>query len=363
MTVFPRESAAPRLNRRTVIKLASLPPLVAVMGRVRPAGAQDKLVVTMVTDTAGLGDRNFNDAAKKALDRAAADFGIDPKVIESTETAQYVTNLTDAANQSDLTCGIGFLLTDAITAVAQQFPDDKFLLIDSVSDAPNVAGITFREQEGAFLAGIVAGLTTKTNKLGVVNGQRIPPVIRYEVGFRAGVASVNSSATVNVATTDTFSDPALGKEFALAQFNDGADIIFPVAGKTGPGCYESAKEKGPEFLVIGADVDQDYLAPGQQLCVAYKGVEEAVYRTIESVVQENFQPGSTNVGINEGMVDLTHLGAMVTPETAEIAARYKAAVAAGTVKPPATDDELATFQPTAPDALPPATPESGTPPA
>jgi basic membrane protein A len=262
--------------------------------------------------------------------------------------------LTNAAEQSELTVGVGFLLTEAITAVAEQFPEGKFLLIDSVSEAQNVASVTFKEQEAAFLAGVVAGLSTTTGKIGLVGGQRIPPVIRYEVGFVAGIRCVNAAAAdgISIAYTDSFGDPALGKEFALAQFNDGADIVFPVAGLTGVGCYEAAKEKGPEFLVIGADTDQEHLAPGQQLCVARKGVDTAVYTTIEAVVNETFAGGTQLLGINEDGVGLSTPGAMVTEETLEIAARYEAAIVAGTVVPPSTDDELTAFVPTGPDELP-----------
>lgn len=359
MTAFAR----PAVSRRTVVKFAAASPLAAALGGVRFAVAQDPIVVTMVTDTAGLGDQNFNDLAWAGLGRAETDFGIEPRVIESQETAQYVTNLTSAAEQGELTIGVGFLLTEAMTVVAEQFPDGKFLLIDAVSEVENVKSVLFKEQEAAFLAGIVAGLTTTTNQIGVVGGQRIPPVIRYEVGFVAGIRCVNAAAadTISIAYADSFGDPALGREFALAQFNDGADIVFPIAGLTGVGCYEAAKELGPEFLVIGADTDQEHLAPGQQLCVASKGVDTAVYLTCEEVVNETFAGGQQNLGIAEGGVGLGKPGAMVTAETLEIAARYEAAIVDGTVVPPTTDEELAAYTPTAPDALPAATPEAGTP--
>lgn len=360
MTELVADRLASLVSRRTVVKTALAAPLAAALVRAPRAGAQDAITVTMVTDTAGLGDRNFNDSAKAGLDRAAADFGITPEVIESTETSQYVQNLTAAAEQSDLTVGVGFLLTEAITAVAGQYPDDKFLLIDAVSEAPNVAGVTFREQEAAFLAGVVAGLTTKTNVLGIVGGQRIPPVIRYEVGFIAGVKSVNQAAgdAIIVAYTDSFGDPALGKEYALAQYNEGADIVLPIAGKTGVGCYEAAKEKGMEYLVVGADVDQDYLAPGQQVCTAFKGVGDALYLTTQAVLEDAFVAGPQDLGLIEGGVDLTVPGAMVTPETLAVAEQYKAAIISGAITVPADDDQAAAYVPTAPDALPAASPEA-----
>lgn len=364
MTVSSFDRLSSRVSRRAVVTSALAAPLAAALIRAPRVGAQDAITVTMVTDTAGLGDRNFNDSAKAGLDLAVTDFGITGEVIESTETSQYVQNLINAAEQSELTVGVGFLLTDAITEVAGQYPDDFFLLIDAVSEAPNVAGVTFREHEAAFLAGVISGLTTSTNLLGIVGGQRIPPVIRYEVGFIAGVKSVNAAAgdTVIVAYTDSFGDPALGKEFALAQYNEGADIVLPIAGRTGIGCYEAAVEKGPEFYVVGADVDQDYLAPGQQVCTAFKGVGDALYLATQQVIEGSFVGGPQDLGLVEGGVDLTVPGAMVTPDTLAIMERYKAAIIAGTLTVPATDEELAAYTPTAPDALsaasPVATPEA-----
>ncbi|HET8524432.1 MAG TPA: BMP family ABC transporter substrate-binding protein [Thermomicrobiales bacterium] len=316
----------------------------------------------MVTDTAGLGDQNFNDLANRGGKKAAQDFGIDWHVLESQDATAYVPNLTSAAEQGELSIGVGFYLTDAITSVAQQFPDDKFLLIDSSSDAPNVESVTFKEQEGAFLAGIVSGLFTKTNKLGFVGGQKIPPVIHYQVGFQAGVKSVNPQATVAISYVDSFDDIQLGKEYALAQFNQGADIVFPAAGRTGIGCYEAVKEKGKpggEFWVIGADVDQDHLAPGYQLCVSSKGVDVAVFDTIKSVVDGNFEPGPKTLGLKENGVGLETPNNRVPADIMAVVEQYKQAIIAGQFTVPTTEDELKAFQPPAvgtPVASPAASP-------
>jgi len=355
-----KRSYGPAAVRRMILALLFLVPfMVAIQGTVPAARAQDKVVVTIVTDTAGLGDQNFNDLAKRGLDKAAAELGVDPKVIESRDAAQYVPNLTAAAEQSDLTIGVGFLLTVAITEVAKQYPDKKFLLIDSVAEADNVASIVFRENEGAFLAGVVAGLTTKTNKVGVIAGQKIPPVVRYVVGFEAGAKSVNPEVEVIVAYADTFSDPTLGKELTLAQFNQGADIAFPVAGKTGVGTFDAAKEKGAGFYVIAADTDQSQLGADQQLAVSTKGVDTAVYRVSEQVVNEQFAGGIQSLGIKEGGIGLSTPGDKVAPEVLAVARQYEAAIIDGRLTPPADEAELAAFTPVTPDSL--GTPAAGTP--
>jgi basic membrane protein A len=301
----------------------------------------------MVTDTAGLGDQNFNDLANKGGTEAAAEFGFTWKVIESADPASYIPNLTAGAEQGDLTVGVGYLLTEAITEIANQFADDKFLLIDSVSEATNVRSVTFKENEPSFLAGVVAGQATKTNKLGIVGGQRIPPVIRYEVGFVAGVKSVNPAAEISIVYTDTFGDPQKGKDAAQAQYEQGADIVLPIAGLSGTGCYQAVKERnklGQEW-VVGADTTQDHLAPGFELCTAQKGVDFAVYTGCKDVVTGTFAAGPIDYDLKSGGVSLQTIPGRVPDEYVALARGYEKLIIDGTLVVPSDDDSLASFTP------------------
>jgi basic membrane protein A len=341
---------AMKLTRRrlTAISLAGTAAAVLPMARGSLlALAQTNNVITMVTDTAGLGDQSFNDLANKGGSDAAKEFGFTWKVIESADSAAYVPNLTAGAEQGILTVGVGFLLTDAMTEVANQYPDKKFLLIDSTSDATNVRSVTFKENEPAFLVGIIAGKWTKTNKLGIVGGQQIPPVIHYEVGFRAGVQSVNPTAVVSVAYTDTFGDPNKGKETALAQFEQGADIVFPIAGLTGTGCYAAVKERnkpGQEWIV-SADVTQDHLAPGFELCTAQKGVDFAVYTGCKDVVQGTWTPGAVVYDLKSGGVSLQMIPGRVPDDLVALARGYEKLIVDGTLVVPGDYDALKAFTP------------------
>jgi basic membrane protein A len=336
-----------RLTRRGFVGAAvAVPALAAIPVSLQGVGAQDGIVVTMVTDTAGLGDQNFNDLANAGGEKAATDLGIDWKVIESVDIPSYVPNLTAGAEQGPLTVGVGFLLTDAITSVASQFPDAHFAIIDAEVDAPNVQSVLFKEHEAAFLGGVAAGLLTKTDKLGLIGGQRIPPVIRYEVGFRAGVESVNPDAEVVIAYADSFGDPDKGKELALAQFADGADIVFPVAGLTGVGAYSAVAElnKPGEQWVIGVDVTQDQNAPGFEYIVVRKGVDIGVYKVIEQEVNGNFTPGINRLGLAEGGVAFEDPNNRVPADVANIVNDWQAKILDGSVVVPSTDDELAAFE-------------------
>jgi basic membrane protein A and related proteins len=357
----PKQMISRRTFAARAAALAATVPALSLVTRVVPeAAAQDPLVATMVTDTAGLGDQNFNDLAYAGGMQAATDFGAEFRVIESTDATSYVPNLIAASEQGGLSIGVGFLLTDAMNEVAAQFPDDAFLLIDSVSDQPNVESVTFKEEQGAFLAGVAAGLFTKSNVVGVVGGQKIPPVVRYAVGFEAGVKSSNPNCEVQVGYADTFDDPGLGKEMTLAQFNNGADISLPAAGRTGIGGYEAVKEKGAGFWVIGADTDQNHLAPGLQLGYVRKGVDTTVYKTIGEVQNGQFQPGAHNLGLEaDNGIGFEDPYGVLPPEILAVVDQYRAAVIAGTIVVPQDEDQLAAFTPVPAESLPAvASPES-----
>lgn len=344
-----------RLTRRTFVGAAvAAPALAALPMSFQSVGAQDAITVTMVTDTAGLGDQNFNDLANAGGTQAAADFGIEWKVIESVDIPSYIPNLTAGAEQGPLTVAVGFLLTDAVGAVAAQFPDAHFAIIDAAVEAENVQSVLYKEQEAAFLGGVAAGLMTQTDKIGIIGGMRIPPVIRYEVGFRAGVESVNPDAEIVIAYADSFDDPDLGKEFALAQFADGADIIFPVAGLTGVGAYTAVAELGNQGSqwVIGADVTQEQNAPGYEVFVVRKGVDTGVYQAIEQEVNGEFTGGVHNLGIAEGGVGFEDPNGRVPADVLAQVEEWQAQILDGSLVVPSTDEEYEAFGGGAAEATP-----------
>ncbi len=340
---------APPVIRRSALAFLLLAPLVASLAAASSASAQDPITVTMITDTAGLGDQNFNDAVREGLGRAEEDFGIELRVLESQEAADYVPNLEAGAADSDLTVGVGFLLTEDLASVAAQNPDKQFMLIDGVAaidDEPleNVASVVFREHEGAFLAGVAAGLMTQTGKVGFLGGQDIPPVERYEVGFVAGVETVAPDVEVTVTYTGSFDDPALGKEQSLALYNDDADIILAAAGATGIGSFEAAKEKGEGFYVIAADKDQSQLGAEFQLGVATKSLAAAAYAATQSVVEGGFEGGVLDVGLAEEGTGFESPGGQVPPDVLAEVDRYRQAIIDGELTVPATRDELENFE-------------------
>ncbi len=343
------------LSRRSLVKATAAAGAVATIPfSFQSAGAQDAVVATMVTDTAGLGDQNFNDLANKGGTQAAEELGVSWQVLESVDQAAYIPNLTAGAEAGPLTVAVGFLLTDAVTEVAAQFPDKSFQLIDSVAEGDNVQSVLFKEDQIGYLCGVVAGQVTKTNKIGIIGGQRIPPVIRYEVGFVAGVASVNAEAEVIINYTDTFGDQNLGKTTASALFNQDADIIFPIAGLTGTGAYLAAAElnKPGEIWVVGVDAAQDHLAPGYELCVGNKGVDFAVFTACQQVSEGALATGIVTYDLASGGIGLTTYDDRTSAEVNGLARGYEQAIIDGAIVPPTTDEELVAFVvPEAPEPI------------
>jgi basic membrane protein A len=259
--------------------------------------------VGMVTDVGGLGDQSFNDAAWRGLERAEKEFGIKINVIESNNMNDYVPNLSSLADQGyDMAWGIGFLMRDALETVAKKYPDTTFGFIDGTVDLDNVASVTFREEQGSYLAGIVAGLKSKTNKVGFIGGMETPLIQKFEAGYLAGVKKVKPEAEIFVGYTGAFDDPQAGKELALTQFNQGSDVIYHASGACGIGVIKAAKEKG--LYAIGVDSPQNHLAPEHVLTSMVKRVDNAVYNEIKDLYNDNFTAGHRVYGLEKDGVGL-----------------------------------------------------------
>jgi basic membrane protein A len=292
----------------------------------------------MVTDTGGLGDKSFNDGTWAGVQRAANELKVESKVIMSQEQSDYIPNLTKAAEEvrkekdGGIVFAVGFMMTDALMKVAQQYPDVYFAGIDIAFDKelPNVINFLFKEQESAFLVGYVAAAMTRTGKVGFVGGIPIPPVERFRYGFEAGVKAYSDlkgkKITILRGYTNEFSDPKKGKDLANSQFSQGADVIFAAAGACGNGVIEAAKERSeklagkgldnikkyalagkPLYYAIGVDVDQDYMAPGVVLTSAMKGVDMAGYYGVKWAFAGQFKGGIKNLGLKENSVRMSEM--------------------------------------------------------
>ena len=316
-----------------------------------PTTPGKKIRVGLVTDTGGVNDKSFNAAANAGIQRAKDELGADVKFTESKQAADYVGNLTRYARDGyDLVFAVGFLMQDAVAQVAPKFPDVTFALIDG--DAPtgakNVVALKFKEEEGSFLAGALAGAVTKTNKIGFVGGLEMPLIKKFEAGYKAGAKTTNPNVSFVEGYAGSFTDQQKGQELALSQMGAGADIVYHAAGQVGLGVIKAAKDKGEGFWAIGVDRDQDDIAPGRVLTSMVKRVDTAVFDICKAVAGGSFQPGTRVFGLADNGVGLSEMKFTKSKVPAEALARVEALkkqIVAGTLKPPTTLEELASFTP------------------
>jgi basic membrane protein A len=260
----------------------------------------------MVYDAGGKFDKSFNQSAFEGAQRFKKETGIN--VIEAqassdTQAEQVLRGL--ARKKLDLIAAIGFSQTQAVQKVAKEFPNVRFVLVDSIAQGNNINSVMFKEQEGSYLVGIAAAMASKTKKLGFVGGMDIPLIRAFACGYAQGAKAYYPKTEIlqnMVGTTSAaWNDPAKGGELARAQFDRGADVVFAVAGGSGMGALQMAKQKGK--LAIGVDSNQNYLYPGTMLTSMVKRVDVAVYDSFMQMKNGTWKPGVTYKGLKEGGVD------------------------------------------------------------
>jgi basic membrane protein A and related proteins len=293
--------------------------LTATMFAVGTAFAQD-FTPAIIFDMGGKFDKSFNEAAYRGAERFKEETGIDYLEFEVTNEAQRDQALGRMARRgADVVVAVGFSFATPLETIAKEFPDTKFVIIDSVVEQPNVQSVVFKEHEGSFLVGMAAAMASKTGKVGFVGGMDIPLIRNFAHGYQQGVAHVSPDAEVFVNMTGTtpaaWNDPAKGAELAQSQFDRGADVVYAAAGGTGLGVLQAAADSGK--LSIGVDSNQNYLHPGSVLTSMLKRVDVAVYSAFKDAKDGNLETGVQNLGLAEEGVGYAldeHNRALITPE-------------------------------------------------
>lgn len=317
------------MTRWRAAVLSGLVALLAVWGvgpnlapTASQAQAQDQGSVCVYFDQTGQGDLSFNDMAALGAERAAEEFGLNVEFTTAQSEASYLPDLQSFARSGDcvVIIGVGFLLQDALPQAASQFPDQNFALIDGTSQGQsNVLGVLFREQEAGAPVGALAALVAIAHGdplIGAIGGAEIPPVWRYEAGYRFGAhwaadwynTYIGSDASIGVRASyvGRFDDPASGKTTAEALLNAGARNILGIAGASHLGMFDAIEEAnnaagndvGPPFG-YGADASQEWVKPGYILASGRKRVDVGTATAIEQAVEGTFSGGDIVLGIDE----------------------------------------------------------------
>lgn len=254
------------------------------------------------------GDRSFIDSAAAGAERAIAELGVTGRIIETQGTQEH-----DAAVRRAVQDEPNIVITIAVDSsiiqdIAEEFPDQKFgaqetFFFPEPPDLPNLALYEILTHENSYLAGIAAGMLTRTKSVGAVGGMDTPGINLFIVGYEEGVKSVCPDCQLVRSYVGDFSDPVTAKEQALNLFDQGADILYQVAGRSGEGVLAAAAETGN--FAIGVDSNQDDLYPGTIIVSAMKRVDNAVFSFVQSVVDDTYTPGVTRVGLREGFTGLS----------------------------------------------------------
>lgn len=310
------------------------------------AGDAKPLKVGIVFDSGGRGDKSFNDSAWAGIERAVDSKLIEAIPVESKSEKDYESNLSSVADKgAELVFAIGINMRTALEKVAPNYPDTMFAIVDGDLDGENVRCLLFKEEEGSFLVGYLAGLMSKTGKLGFVGGMDIPLIKKFEYGYAAGAKMANPKIEILPAKyTGSWDNVDNAKTAANFLFGAGADIVYHAAGRAGLGVIRAAEEK--KLWAIGVDSDQDSEAPGRVLTSMIKRVDEAVYSTIKDTIDGKFTAEKRVYDLAQngvGYSPLTHTKEIIGADNVAKVDAIKARIASGDIKVPASKEEYEAF--------------------
>jgi basic membrane protein A len=301
------------------------------------SGTSNKLSVTFVSDVGGLNDKGYNEYTYLGMKQAASKARAALHVIESNGPGDYVSNISTAARDSQLVVVAGPSMTDAIKQVSQEFPNKKFAIIDSSYNPPlpNVQGDVFAANQSSYLGGVVAAGISKTHVIGFVGGQQIPALEEFLAGFEAGALAERPDIHIKVAWTGSFTDQQKGKEAALAEIAQGADVIYTAAGASGLGGIAAAQQS--HVWAIGVDQDQHDVAPNTVVTSVVKHVDVAAADNVATVAAGTWKPGTkqfdlANDGV--GLAPYHNLASIVPASVQQAVQQARQEIIAGKISVP-----------------------------
>ncbi|WP_410218219.1 BMP family protein [Paracoccus sp. (in: a-proteobacteria)] len=290
----------------------------------------------LIFDLGGKFDKSFNEAAFTGAQRWVEETGGTYRELEMQSEAQREQALRRLAESgSNPIVMTGFAFGDVLSQVAGDYPDTRFAIIDMVVEAPNVQSVVFTEEEGSYLAGVMAAMASDSGTVGFIGGMDIPLIHKFECGFAQGFKAVQPEGKVLINYTGTtpaaWNDPVRGGELTRAQVSQGADVIYAAAGGTGIGVLQTAADQG--ILSIGVDSNQNALHPGQVLTSMVKRVDNAVYDAF--MAGTDLEPGVKVMDLAANGVDVAideSNAELVTDEMQAAIDEAKAAIASGEVE-------------------------------
>ncbi|EOU1702743.1 BMP family lipoprotein [Clostridium perfringens] len=308
----------------------------------------------LVKDDFSNEENYFADSAVEGLERIKKEYSAEIEVFDTNSSEDYEKRLREAAQNNDLTFASAFKFLESLNNVAKDYPDKNFAIVDTISDLPNVKSIDFKDEEGAFLMGIIAGNATKTNKVGFIGAIKEELIERFSSGFMAGLKVSNEEAYKNIREGNlvqyigNFNDQKKASDIAKKMYDEGADIIFESAGEAGKGLFRAAKEKGK--YAIGADIDWAERFPEYAnfiLSSMIKNLDDAVYTTAKEIINSDFKAGPNNkmeIGLKDNGIEIAKTTSnLVSKEILDKVEKYRVSIINGEFNVPKTLDEVENF--------------------
>ena len=311
--------------------------VVAMLGVLATGTAfAEEFKPAVVYDIGSKFDKSFNEGVWNGVRKFSEETGVkvaEFQIVNETQREQAMRRLVERG--ATMVIAVGFSQADALDAVAADFPDRQFAIIDvSWLDRPNLRQYVFKEHEGSYLVGIAAAMASKTGKVGFVGGMDIPLIRKFHCGYLQGAKATNADIEVLQAMTGTtpaaWNDPTKASELAQGQIDRGADVVYHAAGRSGIGVIQAAADAGK--LAIGVDSNQNGLAPGSVLTSMLKRVDVATYETLKDGLAGTFTAGIRSLGLAEdgvGWAQDEHNAGLLTDELKAAVESARADIVAG----------------------------------
>lgn len=303
----------------------------AMMAMAGTASAADVKAVLLLTQPLS----PFEEDVWTHMQRAQADgLASEVKLIEMKNPTEYEQTIRQVAEQGyNVIVSTYFFVKEAYDKLAPEYGDSHFVLLYEPNDKniPNMRGVAYDVQEGSYVCGVVAGLMTKSNRIGFIGGNDSPSILKFFAGLEAGAKSVNPNVAFDLAFAGTFIDPAKGQELAISLFDRGDDVVMHAANMTGLGMFSAAKDAGK--YTVGVDMDQNSLAPDSVICSALANPGLSVYASIKDVHDGTWTGGDVSWGTDDG-APAAALASWLPDDVKKAAADAEAKIVSGEIKPP-----------------------------
>lgn len=300
--------------KKTILALLSVLVIVSLIG-CAPAASAPKTEKVVYLINGALGDNAFYDSGQKGMDKLADEYGVEIRTIETNfDAGQYEPALQAAANYADVIFVISYGFEDQLKEYADKYPNKIFVNIDTVvqNEKQTITSVDFIEEESAYLAGVVAALTTTDTSLpgvnadkliGAVGGDVDPVISAFVFAYTNGAKSIDPEITVETKYLGSWDDTAKGKQAALQLYDMGADVVFQIAAAAGMGVLQAAGERG--LYAIGVDTNQNDIVPGHVVASDIKDVGKAIYEVFKTIKDGTYKPGQVlSYGLASGGVDI-----------------------------------------------------------